>query len=110
MAATGLDSKPDMRKIAWLLTVTGAQAIKFFNTFKFDVKDDWDKLDKVLEKFDTCCSLQKNVTYERYIFHSCIQQQNNIFDNFMTDLKLKAQVCDLIWKFHGMWPNCVWNL
>lgn len=35
MAAMGLDSKPDTRKIVLLLTVAGPHATEVFNTFEF---------------------------------------------------------------------------
>lgn len=64
MAAVGLDSKPDARKIALLLTVAGPQAIEVFNTFEFEDVADRNKYDKVVEKFDAHCSPQKNTVYE----------------------------------------------
>lgn len=94
MAAMGLDSKPDARKIALLLTVAGPQAIEVFNTFEFEEVGDRNKYDKVVEKFDVHCSPQKNTVYERYVFRSRMQQPEETFDCFVTDLKLKAQSCD----------------
>ena len=43
MAAIRLDSKPDARKIALLLTVAGPQAIEVFNTIEFGADADEDK-------------------------------------------------------------------
>ncbi|CAK6975876.1 unnamed protein product [Scomber scombrus] len=40
LAAVGLDSKSDARKIALLLTVAGPQAIEVFNTFEFAAPED----------------------------------------------------------------------
>ena len=81
--------------IALLLTVAGTQAIEVCNTFVFDNPDDKDKVRvKVLKKFDTHCSPKNNDTYEWYVFHSWIQEQHEPFDNFLTDLKLKAQTCN----------------
>lgn len=94
MSAIGLDNKPDARKIALLLTVAGPQAIEVFNTFEFAEAEDKEKYDSVIQKFHAYCSPQKNAVYERYVFRSRMQQPNETFDCFVTDLKLKAKSCD----------------
>lgn len=94
LAALGLESKSDARKIALLLTVAGPQAIEVFNTFEFEQADDKQKYDKVIDKFDAHCSPQKNTVYERYVFRSRVQLPEETFDSFITDLKLKAQSCE----------------
>ncbi|XP_034086217.1 uncharacterized protein LOC117555439 [Gymnodraco acuticeps] len=92
ITAMGLETKPDARKVALLLTIAGPQAIEVYNTFVYEEQADKDKLDKVLEKCDGHCSPRKNETYERYVFRSRVQQHEP-FDSFLTDLKLKAQSC-----------------
>lgn len=92
--AMGLDSKPDARKVALLLTIAGPQAIEVYNTFVFDEAEDRLKLDTVLGKFEAHCSPKENVTCERYVFRSRLQQHGERFDSFLTDLKIKAQSCN----------------
>lgn len=94
VTAMGLDAKPDTRKVALLLTLAGPQAIEVYNTFVFDMEDDKDKLDAVLAKFDAHCTPKRNETFERYIFRSRVQLQNESFDAFVTALRLKAQSCN----------------
>lgn len=94
VAAMGLETKPEPRKVAMLLTIAGAQALEVYNTFVFDEAEDKDKLDVVLSKFDAHCSPKKNECYERYVFRSRMQTQHEPFDNFLTDLKVKAQSCN----------------
>ena len=94
LQAIGLDSKPDARKIALLLTVAGPQAVEVYNTFVYASAEDKEKFDKVVEKFDEHCSPKKNETFERYVFRSRTQQQTESFDAFATDLKLKARTCN----------------
>lgn len=43
MAAMGLDSEPDTRKIVLLLTVAGPHTAEVFNTFKFEEVGDRNK-------------------------------------------------------------------
>lgn len=94
MAAIGLDSKPDARKIALLLMVAGPQAIEVVNTFEFATPEDKGRYDKAIEKFEAHCSPRKNTVYERYVFRSRMQQPEETFHCLVTDLKLKAQPCD----------------
>ncbi len=93
LQALGLDTKPDARKIALLLTVVGPQAVEVFNTFVYADGEDKDKYDTVVQKFDEHCSPKKNETFERYVFRARIQQPGESFDTFLTDLKLKAKTC-----------------
>uniref|UniRef100_A0A8C6LCJ1 ribonuclease H n=1 Tax=Nothobranchius furzeri TaxID=105023 RepID=A0A8C6LCJ1_NOTFU len=94
LQAVGLDSKPDVRKIALLLTVAGPRAVEVFNTFVFEDEEDQHKFDVVLQRFDDHCSPKKNETFERYVFRARLQQQDESFDVFLTDLKLKARTCN----------------
>lgn len=48
----------------------------------------------MLAKFTAHCSPQKKETYERYVFRSRVQQPQETFDNFLTDLRLKAKTCN----------------
>ncbi len=94
MAAIGMDTKPEARKVALLLTIAGPQAIEVYNTFVFNENEDRNKLEDVLAKFTAHCSPKKNETYERYVFRSRVQQPHETFDNFLTDLRLKAKTCN----------------
>ena len=92
LVATGLDTKTSKQKIALLLHVARKQAIEVFNTFSFTDEEEGD-FDSVIEKFNAYCNPKKNETYERYVFHSRKQLQGEPIEQFVTDLKLKAQTC-----------------
>ncbi|KAL0153721.1 hypothetical protein M9458_050974 [Cirrhinus mrigala] len=94
MAAIGMDTKPEARKVALLLTIAGPQAIEVYNTFVFNENEDRNKLDDVLAKFTAHCSHKKNESNERCVFRSRVQQPQETFDNFLTDLRLKAKTCN----------------
>lgn len=96
VAAMGLETMPQARKVALLLTIAGPQAIEIFNTFVFHSPDNSEKLDAVLSKFDAHCSSNKNETYKRYVFWSRTQRQHEPFDSFLMDLRLKAQSCNFV--------------
>lgn len=94
VTAMGLELKPDTRKVALLLTLAGPQAIEVYNTFVFDAAEDREKMEVVLAKFDAHCTPKKKETYERYMFRSRMQLQDEPFDSFVTALRLKAQSCN----------------
>ena len=47
-----------------------------------------------MEKFDAYCTPKKNITYERYIFNTRVQQANETVDQYVTELKNMATTCD----------------
>ena len=48
----------------------------------------------VVRKFREFCVLRKNVIYERYVFHTRQQQEEEVVDSFVMDLRLKSQTCE----------------
>ena len=66
------------------------QAIEVYNTFTLEEEGNYES---VVEKFDGYCNPKKNETYERYVLHSRKQLQGEPIEQFVTDLKLKAQTC-----------------
>ena len=63
-----------------------------YDTFTFtDAKAD--KIEPLVAKFEAYCSPKKNVTYERYLFFSCMQNSRTI-DVFVTDLRMKVKTCE----------------
>ena len=88
----GYDTKPPKQKIALLLPDAQYQTIEVYNTFSFTAEEEG-KFESVIEKFNACCNPKKNETYERYVFHSRKQLQGEPVEQFVADLKLKAQTC-----------------
>ncbi len=60
----------------------------------FEWDEDKGKYDVVIEKFDSHCLPKKNETFERYVFHTRLQQRGETFDSLLMDLKLKARTCN----------------
>ena len=48
----------------------------------------------MVEKFKAHCDPQKNETYERYIFRSRVQAEQEPINQFITDIKVKAKSCN----------------
>ena len=47
-----------------------------------------------MEKFDAYCTPKKNITYERYIFNTRVQQTNETVYQYVTELNNMATTCD----------------
>ena len=93
MIASGHDGKPEKQKVALLLHVARKQAIDVFNTFALTEEQKAD-YDVVVQRFEIYCSPKTNETYERYMFNSRKQFQGEAVEQFVTELKIRAQSCN----------------
>lgn len=91
--ATGEDSKPSAEKAAVFLHVAGHEAIEVYNTFQLSQAEQED-YDVIAKKFEEYCTPQRNETYERYVFRSRLQQQDETFEQFLRDVQTAAQACN----------------
>ncbi|XP_072165927.1 uncharacterized protein [Diadema setosum] len=92
--ASGLGNKGKNVQVNTLLHVAGPEALRIYNTFDYAEDEDREDVDLLIKKFDGHFLPQKNITYERHIFHTRIQQPRETFDDFLTDLKQKAATCE----------------
>jgi hypothetical protein len=65
-----------------------------FNTFEFASDEDKEKTSEILKTFDEYCNPKRNLTVERHIFNSRMQQPGESFDQYVTDLRLKVKTCE----------------
>jgi hypothetical protein len=95
MSATGFDARnvPKKKQAAILLNIAGEEAIEVFNTFTFAEDEDTDDPEDILAKFQNYCELKKNITYERHICNTRVQQQTQSFDAYLTELRVQAKKC-----------------
>lgn len=92
--ASGLTSKSPAVQAATFLHVLGDEGMDVYNTFKWDVEEDSDNLGKIIEQFERYCVQKKNVTFERHLFNTRIQQEGETVDNFVKALRILAKTCD----------------
>ena len=92
--ASGLSGKDTKVQAATFLHVAGPEALEVYNTFTWDDDDDKSKVNKITEKFDQYCNPRKNITWERHKFNTRNQQPGETIDQYVTDLKTKAQTCE----------------
>ena len=93
LVATESDGKSEKVKSSILLTCIGKRAREIYNTFTFGNDEDKMKVKPILEKFTAYCNPRKNTTFLRYQFFSYNQQDGQPFDDFVTELKKRAEEC-----------------
>ena len=69
------------------------EALEIYNTFTWESDDNKSRVDKITEKFNKYGNPRKNVTWERHKFNTRNQQVGETIDQYLTDLKTKAQTC-----------------
>ena len=79
---------------ATLLHVIGPDVLEVYNTFFWENEEDKWKVTKILEKFEAHCIPRRNITWERHVFNTRSQRDGETTDQYVTDLKTKAQTCE----------------
>ena len=92
--ASGLSEKDEKVQAATLLHTAGAEALEVYNTFAWENDEDKNKVEKIKEKFQAYCNPRRNVTWERHVFNTRNQLAGESIDQYVTDLKIKAQTCE----------------
>ena len=72
----------------------GPDALEVYNTFSWEEDGDNQKVAKILEKFEAYSVPQRNITWERHVFNTCSQHDGETINQYVTDLKTKAQTCE----------------
>ena len=92
--ASGISEKNKKVQVATLLHVDGPEALEVYNTFTWEDEGNKEKVNKILEKFEAYCIPRKNITWQRHLFNTHNQHSDESFDQYLTDLKTKAQSCE----------------
>lgn len=93
--ATGLNAKPEERKVAVFLNLIGDDGLELYNTFKWD-ENEQVTLEKVKQKFVEYCSPKKNVIFERFVFNSIVQKEGQSFDAFVTEIRKAVRTTEYV--------------
>ena len=94
MTATEASKKSGKIQSSMLLHLIGEDALEVFNTFEFASEEDKEKPAEILKKFDEYCNPKRNLTVERHVFNSRMQQPGESIDQYITDLRLKVKTCE----------------
>ncbi|UYV69099.1 K02A2.6-like, partial [Cordylochernes scorpioides] len=92
--ASDLDSKTIQQQRAIILHIIGDSALEIYNTFGFEENAQSPTIKDILDKYDQYFRPFKNTIYRRYIFFTCEQKLNKTFDDFVTEIKSKAEDCE----------------
>ena len=87
-------NKSEKVQVATLLTVVGEDACEVFATFTWEVEDDSNKIDKVLQKFADYCQPRKSVPFERYRFNRHVQEPGESYEQYRTSLRRLSEGCE----------------
>ena len=66
---------------------------------------DEQKVNKILQKFENYCKPRKNITWEQHVFNTWNQQTGEPIYQYVTDLKIKAPLCE----FDKLHDNLIHN-
>lgn len=89
-----LDKHPKTVQKGVLLRAIGITGHKTYKTLKFSQNEHSDDLSTILRKFDERFQTERNEAYETYIFRMRAQKENEQFDDWLNDLRLKAATCN----------------
>ncbi|XP_056017509.1 uncharacterized protein K02A2.6-like [Ostrea edulis] len=93
LTATGIGEKDEKVQVATFLHMAGIEARRVYNTFGI-TGDDVHKIEVLKTKFKEYCEPRKNLTYIRHVFFTRNQGHDEPTDNYVTDLRNKAQQCE----------------
>ena len=71
--ATGLDKREESVRLATLRSAVGGECLQIFLNLNL-TEEDKKKVGKCLEALENYFKPSRNVVYERYVFHTCVQQ------------------------------------
>jgi len=71
----------------------GPATLEVYNTFTWENDEGKQKVDAIMAKFAAYCIPTANVTWERHMFNTCNHQDDENIDQYVTDLRKKAQMC-----------------
>ena len=91
--ATGLDEKPENKRIATLLSIIGPDALQVYNAFVWHQGEER-TISSVLNKFEAYCKPKRNVSYERFIFMTMKQNKSELIEDYIVKLRNQAKNCN----------------
>ena len=90
---TQLSGHENNYQVALFLHTIGEDALRIFNGFVFETEETARTVDEIIAKFDEFAIGEVNETYERYVFNSRVQRENEVFDSFLANIRLLAKTC-----------------
>ena len=89
-----LQGKPNDVQVALFRMCLGDEGLAIYNGFTFETAEDQRTVKEIIEKFDSYAMEEVNETYERYIFNSRYQRENESFQSFLSDISNLVKSCN----------------
>ena len=93
-AASELHTKPIATQIAILLNCAGEEARDIFDNFSISLDDENLTTDIVLNRYKVFCNPRRRPVFDTYKFWQRQQAVGELFDKWLTELRLIANNCD----------------
>ena len=91
--ATGLDQRDQKVRLATLRSVMGKDCLQVFNNLELSVEQK-SSVKACLDALEAYFKPKRNVVYERYVFNSSSQQQEESTDEYVNRLRKYAASCN----------------
>ena len=88
-----LESQPAKVQVALFLHSLADDALRVYNGFQFDNDDSERTVNDIIEKCEDFAVGEVNETYERYLFNRHCQEEGEVFDKFLSDLRSLIKTC-----------------
>ena len=87
-------------KTATFLSAIGEEALEIYEGMTFEPPESSKVLDSVVQKFEEFCIGQTNETFERYVFNSRPQKEDESIDHYVSTLRTLAKTCNFCQCLH----------
>lgn len=91
--ATGLIHRENTIRLATLRSAMGRECLQIFLNLNLS-EDDKQNIDRCLEALDQYFKPTRNVVYERYVFNTCMQGNDESTQSYVTRLRKLAASCE----------------
>ena len=88
-----LSTQPNEVQVALLLHTLADDALKVYNGFHFTTDESSSTVIEILDKFHEFAVGEVNETYERFMFNKRCQEEGELFDKFLSDLRTLVKSC-----------------
>src|SRR5277367_1407978 len=85
---------PDTVQRGMFLNAIGTTGHKIYKTLNFAETENKNDVATILAKFDDRLKAEKNEAYETHVFRKRVQKPHEDFDEWITDLRIKASTCN----------------
>ena len=80
-------------QVALFLHTLADDALRVYNGLQFDNDDSERTVNDIIEKFEDFAVGEVNETYEMYLFKRRCQEEGEVFDKFLSDLRSLIKTC-----------------